>query len=330
MQIFSARMDPWNLKNQFLTEIKKRGGFVNCHAHLDKALYITRDKLAQSMVSMEKKWTMSDEIKQVSTTLDIQNRIRKSLDLLIMHGVSQTATFIDAYSMVGMRTIQAIHAVKPEYEHRIKIHTITQPLGGLLDPKERHVYEQVTAQTSIAGGLPSKDRPYDNRSFDYLFAIAKNLHKPIHIHVDQENNPNERDTEKAIYYTKKYGYEGRVVLIHAISLSAQPKKYREIIHKKLVDAGIAVIVCPSAGLSMRQLDQQTSPIHNSIANVPEMLNAGVLVGLGVDNIADFYTPFVDGDMWVEIRMLMETCRFYDFNALVDICTKNGKEILEIT
>ena len=98
----------------------------------------------------------------------------------------------------------------------------------------------------------------------------------------------------------------------------------------MADLGIAVVVCPSAAISMPQHDTKIANVHNSIANIPEMLEHGVLVGLGVDDISDFYLPFVDADMWVETRMLMEACRFYDFDAVVDICTVNGRKILERT
>ena len=80
---------------------------------------------------------------------------------------------------------------------------------------------------------------------------------------------------------------------------------------------------------MPQLDHLTAPLHNSIANVPEMLTAGITVALGIDNIADFYLPFVDGDLWIEMRMLMEACRYYDFNNLIKIATANGRQILNI-
>ncbi|KKT91259.1 MAG: MGS domain protein, partial [Parcubacteria group bacterium GW2011_GWF2_45_11] len=91
--------------------------------------------------------------------------------------------------------------------------------------------------------------------------------------------------------------------------------------------GLSAVVCPSAALGMRQLDEFTAPVHNSIANVPEMLRAGVTVGLGVDNVYDFYQPFVDADMWTEMRMLQEACRYYDFDQLVEIATTNGRKIL---
>ena len=137
------------------------------------------------------------------------------------------------------------------------------------------------------------------------------------------------ETEKLVDYTLKYGYEGRVTAIHALSISAQPKKYRAEIYKKMAGAGISVVICPSAALAMRQLDQYDSPVHNSIANAPEMLEAGITVGLGVDNVYDFYQPFVDADMWIEMRMLQEACRYYNFDELVNIATTNGQKILNV-
>lgn len=318
----------WNLKAQFLDDVKARGGFVNCHAHFDKAFYITKDGLERSMVDMEVKWNMSDSMKRASTQEQIEERIRTGLDILATQGCRLTCSFIDAYEAVGHKAIDAAVKIKAAYKETIELLTITQPLGGLANKESVDLYEAITDKADIVGGLPSKDRP-DNvdKHYDVLFRVAKNQHKPIHIHIDQENNPNERDTERLIAQTKKHGYEGRVVAIHMISVSAQPKAYRERIYKELADLGIAVVVCPSAALGMRQLDDFSAPVHNSIANVPEMLAAGVTVGLGVDNVYDFYQPFVDGDMWVEIRMLQEACRYYRFDELVKIATVNGQAIL---
>jgi len=318
----------WNLKNQILKEITKQGGWVNCHAHFDKAFYITKDGLAKSMVDMEQKWLMSDDIKRNSTQEQIEERIRTALDILINQGCNLTCTFIDAYEAVGHKAIDAANKVKEEYKDKIKMLTITQPLGGLIDGPARNLYEEITAKADISGGLPSKDRPNDKKNLDTLFAIAKNLNKKIHVHIDQENNPNEKDTKTLIEFAKKYDWADKTTAIHAISVSAQPKEYRERIYKEMAEIGMSVVVCPSAALGMRQLDQYQAPVHNSIANVPEMLLAGVTAGLGVDNVYDFYQPFVDADMWTELRMLMEACRYYNFNDLVKIATANGRKILE--
>jgi len=321
-------MNKWNLKQQFLNEVEKAGGFVSCHGHFDKAFYITKEGLEKSNVTMEDKWLMSDDIKKNSTQEEIETRIRTALDILIAQGCKLTATFIDAYDAVGHKAIDAANKVKKKYKDKIELLTITQPLGGLIDKDARELYEAITAKADIAGGLPSKDRPNDKENYDILFSIAKNLGKKVHVHIDQENNPNEKNTETLIEYAKKHNYGNKTTGIHVLSVSAQKKEYRQKIYKGMADIGMSAIVCPSAALGMRQLDQYQAPVHNSIANVPEMLAAGVLVGLGVDNVYDFYQPFVDADMWTEIRMLQEACRFYDLDKLVQIATVNGKKILK--
>jgi cytosine/adenosine deaminase-related metal-dependent hydrolase len=320
-------MEKWDLKSQMLSAIKEAGGFVCCHAHFDKAFYITRGGLDKSNLIMHEKWNLSDDIKRNSSQEEIENRIRMGLDILVKQGVGVVASFIDAYDAVGHRAIDAANSVKEEYKDKINFLTVTQPLGGLVKPEARKLYEEITAKADFAGGLPSFDRPDDEKSLDILFEIAKNLNKKIHVHIDQENNPNERDTEKLIKATKKYGYEGRVVAVHAVSTSAQKKDYRQRIYKEMADLGIGAIICPAAALSMKQLDEYSAPVHNSIANVPEMIDAGIVVGLGVDNVADFYVPFCDGDMWVEMRMLQEACRYYNFDGLVKIASENGRKLL---
>lgn len=320
-------MEKWDLNSQMKDAINDAGGFVCCHAHFDKSFYITREGLDKSNLIMHEKWNISDDIKRNSTQEDIEERIRMALDIMVKQGVKLASTFIDAYEAVDHRAIDAANKVKEEYKDKITLLTATQPLGGLIKPEARKLYEEITAKADFAGGLPSYDRPNDDESLDILFSIAKNLNKKIQCHIDQDNIPSERDTEKLIKATKKHGYEGKVTAVHAVSTSAQPKDYRTRIYKEMAEIGMGAIACPSAMLSQKQFDQYLAPIHNSLLNAQEMIEAGMNVGLGVDNIADFYVPFCDGDMWVEMRMLQEACRYRNFEGLVKIATEYGRKIL---
>ena len=91
--------------------------------------------------------------------------------------------------------------------------------------------------------------------------------------------------------------------------------------KMMADLDIGVIVCPSAAISMTQHSQFNSPIHNSIAPVMELIDQGVEVLLGVDNIHDLFMPLVDGDLYFESRLLMESIRCYDLDLISDLVTK---------
>jgi len=164
---------------------------------------------------------------------------------------------------------------------------------------------------------------------DILFKYAKETGKNVHVHIDQENSPHEHDTEVLAKKVIEYGLEGKVIAIHALSVAAQPLKERKRIYKLMKRAGLSVIYCPAAGLSMKQLCYK-SYLHNSTAPVPELLKEGITVSLGCDNIADIYQPFIDGDLWTELRILMEANRFYKINALTKIASVNGRKVLGVS
>ena len=97
------------------------------------------------------------------------------------------------------------------------------------------------------------------------------------------------------------------------------------------DAGISVIVCPTGWIDNSWVAGQDQdvigPIHNAIAPVREMVAAGLNVALGTDNIRDIYKPFSDGDMWTEMRFLLEACHLYDMDVLAEIASANGRKAL---
>jgi cytosine deaminase len=205
--------------------------------------------------------------------------------------------------------------------------------GLFANPEDRKWFEEAAGFVDIIGGLPERDSELklgvDRKAehLDILFETAKkNGGKPLHVHVDQLNDPNQRDTELLIQKTKEHGYKGKVVAIHCISVAAQEKSYREKIYKQLVEQGITVIACPSAWIDARR-SEIMAPTHNSVTPVEEMLKFGVRVALGTDDIADIYKPFSDGDMWTELRFLLEANHLYDIEALAEIATINGKKAL---
>ena len=52
----------------------------------------------------------------------------------------------------------------------------------------------------------------------------------------------------------------------------------------------------------------------------ELIEGGVEVSLGIDNIHDLFMPLVDGDLWFECRLMMEAIRCYDLELIASIAT----------
>ncbi|MEI7474728.1 MAG: amidohydrolase family protein [bacterium] len=314
------------LKDEIIEKIKRRGGFVNTHSHLDRAYTITPDSLHLANADLRDKWFLVDSIKRNSSVYDIYDRMSYALDQMLEQGVQAIGSFIDVDEVVQDKCIRAAQIVRERYSKDIQIKYINQTLKGVIDPEARRWFEIGAEFADIIGGLPAKDAGKEEEHLDIIMHTARRYNKPLHIHVDQFNTQQEKETELLADKTIQWGLEGKVTAIHCISVAAHKQEYRNYLYEKLKKAQINIITCPTAWIDGKR-SEELAPIHNSIAPIEEMIETGINVGIGSDNIADIIKPFTDGDMWTELRFLLESCRFYNIDELVNVSTDNGLKIL---
>lgn len=319
----------WDLKNLILFKIKKNGGFVNSHAHFDRAFTITPETLKLGSAQLTDKWHLVNEIKRASTVNQIYDRMCYAAEHMLKQGVSAVGTFVDVDEVVKDKSMKAADKFREKFKNDLQIVFMNQVVTGVLEKQARQWFDVAAEFVDIIGGLPGKDAPREAEHIDVLLQTAKKKGKMVHVHVDQLNSAKYKETELLTDKTIEHGLQGKVVAIHSVSVSAHPKKYRRMLYKKMKRAGIMVVCCPLAWIDAKRSEELT-PIHNSITPVDEMVEAGITVALGTDNIADLYKPFARGDMWEELHLLLEACRFHDIDSLVKIATVNGRKVLGIT
>merc|ERR1711865_560168 len=246
-------------------------------------------------------------------------RISRGLQTVIDQGSQYCRTMVDADSIIGLKPIHAAVEVKERFKGQCRFEIGVQPLEGLRHEASRKQYIEACKLADFCGGLPSKDRGQEAWHLDIVMQTAKELGKNVEVHVDQENNPEQNETELLCLKTIEHGMQGRVYGIHSISVSAKEESEQDRIIVLCKEADVGIVICPSAALSMKMLPMKTN-LHNSIGPFVKMKAAGVRTYLGIDNIADLFMPVVDGDMWTEVRMLMEACRYYDLETIADWAT----------
>jgi len=72
-----------------------------------------------------------------------------------------------------------------------------------------------------------------------------------------------------------------------------------------------------------------TPTHNSVTPADEMTAFGIPVALGIDNLYDIFKPLNDGNMWNDLRLLMEANDGLIFDEVVKVATVNGRKALGI-
>lgn len=320
-------LDFWDIKQEILSKIKQNGGWVNCHAHMDRAYSLTPERLKLMNKLREEKWQLNKELRKTSTVNDIYERMAKATETLLEQGCNVTGTFIDVDTDVKDKSIQAAQKVRDQYKE-MKFVFLNQSSYGILSEESRKWFEYGADFVDIIGGLLKADQGHEEEHLDILLEAAKTRSKMVHIHVDENNIIKEKETEILANKVIEHGMVGKVVGIHGISINAHPKEYRENLYQLINKAGLMFIACPMSWINARRSEELT-PTHNPVTPLDEMFPHGITVGLGIDNIGDIFMAFNDANLWNDLRLLMECNRFYEVDELVKIATINGRKILGV-
>lgn len=321
-------MNNFDPKEAVLERIQELGGWVNTHSHLDRAFTFTKNDFSNSYSYLKEKWHLVDEMKRNSTVDDIYSRMVRAVELFIEQGTQAVGSFIDVDDVIEDRSIKAAMRLKENYGDQIEIRFANQVLKGVLDPVAREWFDRSVEYVDIVGGLPAKDFGREEEHLDILLGTAKEYDKLVHVHVDQFNTDDEKETELLAKKTIEHGMQGKVTAVHSISVAAHPEDYRQELYELMREAQLHVISCPTAWIDHNRSERLTVS-HNSITPVDEMVPAGLNVAFGTDNINDIYKPYSDGDLWTELRVMLEACHYYDVENLAQIATNNGLKVLGI-
>ena len=173
--------------------IMKAGGWVNTHAHADRA------------------FTLSPEILEMRRTCTLQQKwdaLDLFFELMIKQGCKACATFVDIDPLTQDRAIKAGWRAREHYKDQITVKFANQTLKGVIDPQARHWFDIGSEMVDIIGGLPKRDERDFGRAaeaFDILLGTAKAQGKMVHAHVDQFNLSSEYETEMLAHKTIEHG-----------------------------------------------------------------------------------------------------------------------------
>lgn len=309
---------PFSVENYIRDLVDKGGGFSNCHSHLDRAYTVNNLNFDVSRSSLRDKWDLVNDIKRNSTVKEITDNMMTAVTYQKMNGVTSICTFLDFDEISEDKPFKAFENVKNNLGALIKLKCANQTLRGILSQENRYYFDMGSEMCDIIGSLPARDVDAEAH-LDIVFSRAKELNKKVHVHVDQFNTNQETETEIVLKKVIEYGLEGQVSLIHCISLASHHKDYRQEMYKLIKETNTSIICCPRAWLDAPRKEEY-QPSHNAITPVDEMLDYGIEIGLGTDNISDLMLPFNDGDMFKELETLAIATRIYDIDKLVKLAT----------
>src|SRR5689334_22404576 len=304
-------------------------GFVDTHIHLDKACLLGRCGHHHGSVS--------DAIRAVAgmkkdfTVEDVYARGAQVLERAIMHGTTRMRTHVEIDPRIGLRSFEAISALKRDYAWAIDLSLCVFPQEGLTnDPgAEELLIQALRDGGETIGGCPYTDTD-PNAHLERIFDLAQEFDVDVDLHLDFDLDPSWWHLDEVCRQTERRNYQGRVAIGHATKLSALPPERLAAAAAQLAKAGVAVTVLPATDLYLMGRDaSHNAPRGLTVAH--RLVESGVLCSVATNNVLNPCTPFGDAS-------LLRMANFYasvahagisEFDACLDLVTELPARLMNL-
>ena len=171
------------------------------------------------------------------------------------------------------------------------------------------------------------------KSIEFAFDLAKKYgRRDIDGHVDETDDEQSRFLEVVAAKTIRENYQGKVTAGHTTAMHSYNNAYASKLFRILKLAQITVIANPLVNIHL-QGRFDTYPKRRGMTRVKELVDYGVNVALGHDDMMDPWYPLGRGDMLQVLLMALHVGHMMgrkEIENSLDLITTNGAKALRIT
>jgi cytosine deaminase len=273
--------------------------FVNPHLHLCKVY--TRQMMDEEALmgyhaeGMGKAMTTIELAARVKEKYDeswIIKNVRRALAQAALYGNTHIRAFADVDSKARLEGVKALIRARQEFKGLVELQVCAFAQDGLRrEPGASELMrEAMQLGADVVGGIPWIE--YTEADIQAhireIFDLAAEFNKDVSMLVDDAGDPGLRSLEAMAVEAVRRGWQGRALAHHARAMALYPQPYFQKVAALLKQAKMAVVT-----------DPHTGPLH---ARVKELLEEGVTVCLGQDDISDGYYAFGRNNM-LEVAFL---------------------------
>ncbi len=219
-------------------------------------------------------------------------------------------------SKAKLEGVKALIEVRDEFKGIVDVQVVAFAQDGVVRETGAAdlVRQAMDLGADVVGGIPWIEFTDADiaEHVKTIFDIADEYDKPVSMLVDDAGDPGLRSLELMAMETIKRNRQGRSLAHHARAMSMYPKPYLQKVAALMKNADMGVVS-----------DPHTGPLH---ARVKELLEEGVLVCLGQDDISDAYYPYGRNNMlevaFLNSHLLWMTTR-QEMETLYDMVTVNA-------
>lgn len=270
--------------------------FIEPHFHLDNAVM---PEFVNVSGTLDEAIKIAEEVKDQFSAEDIMRRSRIAIRQALLNGTLWMRNNCDVDEVAGLSLFEGVRAVREEFRDVFDIQIVAFPQFGLADNPESVdlTWQAMEQGADIVGGVPHREKDMDRaaRQIEIAFEIATHYDVDIDMHVDETDDPYWHTLELLAEKTIEAGYQGRVTAAHCCAMAAWDEKLFQRVLPKLVNARINI--CSNTPVNLVLQGRTTgNPVRRGITRVKDLLEAGVNVTCGQDDLQNMFYPFGNMDM----------------------------------
>nr|WP_304213581.1 cytosine deaminase [Fredinandcohnia onubensis] len=307
--------------------------FIEPHIHLDTTLTAGEPEWNQSGTLFEgiQRWSQR---KESLTHEDVKTRSKTALKWQIAQGIGHVRTHVDVTDP-SLTALKAMLEVKEELKDYVDIQLVAFPQEGILSyPNGVELLEEAMKMgADVVGGIPHFEftREYGVDSMKIAFDLAEKYDRLVDIHCDEIDDEQSRFVEVVAKEAYERGLGTRTTASHTTAMGSYNDAYTYKLFRLLKLSNINFVSNPLVNIHL-QGRFDTYPKRRGLTRVKELLEAGLNVSFGHDDIFDPWYPLGTGNMLQVLHMGIHASQLMGYEQIVnsiDLITTNSAKTLHI-
>ncbi|WP_060483373.1 cytosine deaminase [Pseudomonas sp. NBRC 111119] len=307
--------------------------FVEPHIHLDATLTAGEPEWNMSGTLFEgiERWAQR---KETTTHDDIKARAKKTIDMLVDHGIQHVRTHVDV-TEPGLVALKAMVEVREDVRHLVDLQIVAFPQEGIESyPNGRALMtEAIAIGADVVGGIPhfENTREQGVASLKFLMDLAERSGCLVDVHCDETDDPQSRFLEVLAEEARVRQIGPRVTASHTVAMGSYDNAYCSKLFRLLKRSGINFVSCPTESIHLQgRFDNH--PKRRGVTRVAEIDRAGMNVCFGQDSIVDPWYPLGNGNILRILEAGLHICHmlgYEDLQRCLDLITDNSARTLNL-
>ncbi len=307
--------------------------FIEPHIHLDATLTAGQPAWNMSGTLFEgiERW---GERKALVTHEDTKARAKKTIDMLVDHGIQHVRTHVDVTDPT-LSALKSMIEVREETRHLIDLQIVAFPQEGIESFKggRELMTEAITMGADVVGGIPHFENTRDQgvSSIKFLMDLAERTGCLVDVHCDETDDPQSRFLEVLAEEARVREMGERVTASHTTAMGSYDNAYCSKLFRLLKLSKINFVSCPTESIHL-QGRFDTYPKRRGLTRVAEIDRAGMNVCFGQDSIVDPWYPLGNGNILRILEAGLHICHMLGYEDLqrgLDLITDNSARTLNL-